>query len=103
MTETQVKLGEALRDLGIERVGHGSEAWVTAAVAIIEMLAETRTEFTTDDVWDFMAASPPEPRAMGAAMSRARSLGYCEANNRTVPSNRPECHRRPIRVWRSLR
>lgn len=60
--------------------------------------------FSTDDVWAFLgdgAESIGEPRAMGAAMRMAAEEGLIEATNEFRPSDRPACHRRPVRLWRA--
>lgn len=61
--------------------------------------------FSTDHVWDFLAArgtAPPrEPRVLGAMMRKAVSYGWCEPTHVHLPSVRPECHRRPVRQYKS--
>lgn len=80
---------------------HADGAWLVAAQAVVRHLAETRREFTTDDVWRSLA-STREPRALGAVMRWAAAAGLVENTHQTVPSTRPECHARPVAVWRSL-
>jgi len=98
--------GKLQRDKALERVERNAEeAWKESAREAVERLAAIRDEFTTDAVWtmvDRMGLKTHEPRAMGAIMRRAASEGICEATDRTRRSVRPECHCRPIRVWRSL-
>lgn len=92
----------AARDEAIERAGQGAgEEWMEEALRVIRTIAETRAEFTTDRVWSLLPDAPPEPRALGAAMMQARSRGWIERTDRTIPSTRPQCHRRPVRVWAS--
>jgi hypothetical protein len=57
--------------------------------------------FTTDDIWPFVPdhLQPKEPRAMGAAMVRARGRGLCQETNNFVPTRRPKSHKSPQRVW----
>ena len=98
-------LGEQLKLEAIERVeGNANTDWTRAALRIVTRLANSRFEFTTDAVWHFLELADTathEPRAMGAIMRKCGALGLIHATGRTVMSTRPECHRRPIRVWRS--
>lgn len=57
--------------------------------------------FTTDDIWPFVPdhLQPREPRAMGAAMVRARGRGLCKDTPNFVPTQRPKSHKSPQRVW----
>lgn len=94
-------------DAAIEQVDFNADpTWKKAADKAIRHVAVTRREFSTDDVWEVLyelAIEPPdEPRALGAAMRRAARDGFIVATDRVVRSARPECHTRPIRVWRSL-
>jgi hypothetical protein len=97
--------GRRLREIGIDAAAYGSEDWVHLTEAVIGALCRRVAAFTTDRVWFYLeelpAAHTGEPRAMGAAMRRAAGRGWCEATAEHVLSKRPECHRRPIRVWRS--
>lgn len=43
-----------------------------------------------------------EPRALGALMREAARAGDIEATDAWALSERVACHRRPLRVWRSL-
>ncbi len=93
------------RDAAIDRVEAAArEDWKEVALMVVEVVARDRELFTTDHVWAVMPGdvSTPEPRAMGAIMRRAAREGYVTATDRHVLSNRPLCHRRPVRVWRSL-
>ena len=76
------------------------------ALVTIVMLARRRERFTTDDVWKTIEGinpniSPREPRAMGAAMTKAHREGIIQPTAEYVQSTRPQNHARPIRVWRS--
>lgn len=106
MTLGQVKLfdaasGEVLRDAAVEQVGRYADPnWLMAArQAIVDQIPGAK--FTTDDLWELVGA-PREPRAMGAAMTAARKEGLISALDEHKLSVRPECHRRPLRVWRRL-
>jgi hypothetical protein len=98
-----VNEGVKLRDEALDAVHRAApEVWRRKAVTVVKRCALLFDEFTTDDVWEALEWAPPEPRALGAVMMRARLRGWCEPTDRTVQSYRRECHARPIRVWRSL-
>ena len=95
------------RDRAIARVDRNADPrWKIHARNAIEALCRLRREFTSDDVWDYVAAhqleTPDEPRALGAVLRSAGQAGLIAATDRYVNSERPECHARPIRVWRAL-
>ena len=95
------------RNQAIEQVEHNAEpTWKLHCEAAIRWLAKTRPEFTTDDVWELMHVRhnpmPHEPRAIGAMMTNAAKSGLISPTDRYTPSARPECHRRPVKVWKSL-
>ena len=103
-----VPAGIAARDKALAQVeANADPAWKIHARTAIEFLAKTRHEFTTDDVWQHLAdrhqEGPREPRALGAMMTTAARDGWIMPTDRYVPSARPDCHRRPIKVWRSCR
>jgi hypothetical protein len=72
----------------------------------VKHLARMRPEFTTDDVWEHLFQNdlpmPHEPRALGAVMVAAARARIIAPTDRYTPSARPECHRRPVKIWRSL-
>ena len=95
------------RDEAIER------GWKNAAVNFrghaleaIVALAESRDEFTTDDVWEYFdeneITTTHDGRALGGAMRYAAKLHLITPTDRFVSLDRVECHRRPVRVWRSF-
>jgi len=91
------------RDTAIERVERGSGEWQVDALAAIRAVAAAQPEVTTDDVWRALGRDPDvEGRAMGAAMRAAAKLGLVQRTDRTTKSLRVACHRRDLRVWRSL-
>lgn len=83
----------------------GLDQWLDAAVEAVKKLALSRPKITSDDVWALLQEQKPgashafDGRTMGAAFAIAAQRGYVYATDRTVPSRRPVCHRRPIRVW----
>ena len=96
----------AARDAAIDRLSERTSfAFKVGTLASIEAIALLRDEFTTDAVWALNAKSGvPEPhdnRAMAVPIKRAAEAGWITPTDRFVPSNRPEHHRGPIRVWRS--
>jgi hypothetical protein len=101
-------LAIALAEQAIERVGlNADQLWAIEALKIVEMLSIERHDFTTDDVWEWMNQLHPtmtthEPRAMGAIMRKASQSRLCVPTERYINSMRPECHRRPLRVWKGL-
>lgn len=99
--------GIEARDKALTAVEYNTDPeWQTPAEQAIAWLARSRETFTTDDVWQHLYQHghtfPHEPRAMGALMRNAARAGLITASDRVIPSQRPECHRRPVRVWRSL-
>lgn len=100
--DRDLSAGRAAADAAIEQVEeHADGAWLDEARQVVRRLAETHREFTTDDVWRSLP-STREPRALGAVMRWAATERIAENTHQTVPSTRPECHARPVAVWRSL-
>jgi len=104
MTQLDIFAARAARDEALTVVDAGAPAdWKAAALDAVRHLARMLPEFTTDDVWVRLRGNAPaEPRALGAVMQHARALGLIEPTDRIRTSARPECHARPVRVWRSL-
>jgi hypothetical protein len=93
--------GARRRDDAIEQVGRRRE--VSPLLDAVKRTAERRGEFTGDDVWTSMGDQVVvEPRALGPVMRRAQRLGWATPTDRYVLTERPEAHRRPVRVWRSM-
>lgn len=95
------------RDEAIARVDTNmDERWKQACRNAIMEIASIKAEFTTDDVWELMYQKnidqPHENRAMGAVIREIHKLGIIKPSDRYVNSLRPECHRRPVKVWLSL-
>ena len=89
----------AARDKAVEDARIGAYDWIDFAMAAIRSVAARGKPFTTDDVWELLGEHPAEPRAMGAAMTRARHEKLCKASQEWRLSSRVACHRRPLRVW----
>lgn len=95
--------GRALRDVAVARVERNADDdWKAEARRTIEQLARERSEFTSDAVWELGLSKPREARALGAIMRWAQNERLIEATERVDPTAQPNCHARPIRVWRSL-
>lgn len=77
--------------------------WEAAVLQTVKRCAEEMTRFTTDHVWACMEPGHEarDGRALGKLMRRAKSLGWIETTAEFEISSRPECHHRPVRVWRS--
>jgi hypothetical protein len=75
--------------------------WQHDAVVIIRAVCLKKEFFTTDDVWEAGLAPPPEPRALGAAMTWAASEGYCVRTPIHVQTQRRVRHGAPIAIWLS--
>ena len=102
-----VALGTALRDAAMAQVDAAAPPdWRSDAEQAVLYVARRRERFTTDAVWavldNWLVAQPPEPRALGPLMKSACSWGWCEPTPVWHLSVRPACHRRPVRVYRSL-
>ncbi len=100
-TGTQLR-NQALVDVAV----NADPDWWQHAVNIVQDIAATSFDFTTDDIWCELErqsiATPHEPRAIGAVVVAVKRLGLIAPTNRYRPSNRPECHARPIRVWQAV-
>ena len=95
--------GEARRDKAMGRVErHAPPEWNDAASRALWRVVQRCRDFTTDDVWAELVFedAPPEPRALGPVIRRAATGGFIAATGGYVKSVRPECHRRPVAVWR---
>ncbi len=94
--------GSAARDSAIAVAADADPDWIRRARTVIAELARTRPTVTADDVWAEIDQPVSDPRALGAVFTWAGDAGYLARTTMTVPSTRPEAHRRPIRVWQSL-
>ncbi|MCK9250668.1 MAG: hypothetical protein M0P31_17025 [Solirubrobacteraceae bacterium] len=108
MTSTDPLPGAVERDAAIDQAEANAPAeWSAQARRALWTLVRDHPGrlLTTDEVWSQLdwagAGPPPEPRALGAVMRAAWKAGVIEPTEDYRPSNRPDCHRRPVRVWRS--
>lgn len=94
-----------LRDEAVALVGEAADStWTQAAIAAAEKMVQTRSTFTTDDIWEELEGSgltTHERRAMGAIMLKLRRRGLVRHTDRTRKSSRPVNHYRPLTVWES--
>lgn len=101
----QQNLFEAIRqrDEAIARVEANADlGWANEARHAVKRCMLLGT-FTTDDVWASMHERyhTHERRALGAVMKRLQREGAIRPTGEWQASARPECHGRPIRVWRA--
>jgi hypothetical protein len=91
------------RDQAIDAAGKAADdAWRNAALQAVQDVAQSKAEFTADDVFERLASLPVqthEARAFGAVIRLAQRLEWCTATNRFVKSRRVSRHRAPIQVW----
>jgi hypothetical protein len=88
-----------------ERARHEAErdqAWLAAAIPVVDELAAHMPEITTDEVWSALTMPPREPRQLGALMRACRRRGLIEPTEEHRASKRPINNRRLLRVWRSI-
>lgn len=106
MEQLSLTDAESRRDDAIARAErHALQEWKDTTMQIIKVLAIAYPTFTTDDVWLELNRTPHvgthEPRALGSMMRAAYKLGWVAPTDQYVKSRRPECHARPVKVWRS--
>lgn len=98
--------GQMNLDAALERVeAHADAEWKQAALEAVRLCARQMPEFTTDQIWKVLDRTDygtHEPRAMGAIMRQAVGLGWVKPTNQYRTSDRPECHKRPVKVWDSM-
>ena len=97
-----------LKDEAIDAARRGADPnWYTTALRGVRILARRNQYLTSDDVWEWIRPLEIEtlrdPRAMGAVMRSSRIDEVIAPTNEFRISERPACHGRPIRIWKSLR
>lgn len=92
------------RDHAIDTVeANAHDEWLATADRIVRHLAAVGLPFTTDDVWsrlDARGVTTHEPRALGAVIRKAARRGLIATTGDYRKSVRPECHARPVAVWK---
>lgn len=88
----------------IQRVDKAAnELWKDTCLEAIKEACRRWETFTSEDVADILDETNThthEPRAMGAMMRKAQSLGYCTPTAEFVPSHRTTSNSYTKRVWR---
>ena len=91
--------GQTLRNEGIALVEENTDdAWNAEVDSVIETLASTGVNFTSDDVWANVSFLPHNNSSMGAAFIRASKSGLIKKVG-WAESRRPSAHSRALRVW----
>lgn len=99
-----MKTSKTITDNAIQQVEDNADAlWLWEAELAVEFVASRNRYFTSDDIWKILETSPREPRALGAVLRRAQASGVIEPTDTWTQSTRSIAHRRPLRVWKSLR
>jgi hypothetical protein len=97
MSDTQTQLA-------IDAAGaFANPYWYSQAETAVQKLIHRGAYFTTDDVWELLkdcGYTTPEPRALGAVIRQFAKDKYIIPTGSYRKSVRPECHRRPLAVWR---
>jgi len=96
---TYNEAGAAL-DSALTGLARKNREWCQAATRIVCDFSATVPDFISDDVWPLLAAigKPSDPRALGSAMTAAKSAGYIEKTGAYRLSKRR--HLSPQPVWR---
>lgn len=102
--QREIEEGERRRDEGMARADYYADLeWKTAAYQALVDVAYLTPFLTSDEVWDRIdGPETHEHRALGAIFRRAAEAGVIAPTDTYRPTARPEAHRRPVRVWRSL-
>jgi hypothetical protein len=101
-------VAEIVTDRAVAEVGrHAQDNWIADMLDAVRSCCAHMERFTTDDVWQAFhdlgySSATHETRAMGAVIRQAAKDGLCEATPDFGVSKRPEAHRCPKRIWRSL-
>lgn len=97
---------ERLKQQGMEAAYQYADLdWKQIASKALMQCAQTKPEFTTDDMWAIINETgvvTSENRAMGAIMQSASRAGMIKATGYFLPSKRVSKHKSPTRVWQSL-
>lgn len=96
----------ARTDEAVQRVDASHGILAARLDAAIVAVAGRLAEFTADDVWAHLGRIPDTKAAasaLGPAFRRAARDGVCvRVDGAFRESARPEAHRKPLPVWRSL-
>lgn len=82
---------------------NASEIWKAEVKSAIAWLTRSKTEFTSDDVWQVLyerkVTEPENPAAMGSMFRWAAKEGLITFSGRYVQSKKKSTHARDIKVW----
>lgn len=94
---------ETLKEEALDQVSRGPSAeWMGVLRDMVLLVSREMDEFTSDDVWRWLAELPPEPRVLGTVLSNLAKEGLVQQTGEYRKSKRPECHARPVAVWRAV-
>jgi glucuronate isomerase len=97
---SQASDDEPEKSIARAEAGAGTD-WMRDALNRVEEVARRQETLTADDIWSEIK-SPMEPKAMGAVMRRAVTLGIICGTDQYRKSDCKECHHRKKAVWKSL-
>ena len=103
MTQQTLELGERLRDEGIDRsINHADRVEFDWSKGAYQLVSTMSGSFTSEEVRQkadrIGFPSPPDARAWGGVMRRAKHNGLINFEG-YQPSINPQAHRRPTSVW----
>lgn len=105
---------QAGKDAGMASVAAAQDrrdpTWGARMLELLRVLATTRAEFISDDLWALVEETEPKlaagpdvkPKALGAVFLRAAREGLIQRTDRTQTSHYATRHLSPVPVWRSL-
>ena len=97
---------QLLTEQAVDSARRGADQdWWASATRGVRVVAKNNQYFTSDDVWYWLRplqVKTHDPRAMGAVMRLASRDRTIEPTSEFRSSSRPACHRRPVRIWKSL-
>jgi hypothetical protein len=94
--------GATARDEAINRLENRYPGFLGEAYRQLELLAASRETFTTDDLWPLLRDVPAEHRTIGAVILLGVKNGLITRTGETIPTQRPQAHRRWITVWKRI-
>lgn len=98
-------IAEKRKNEGMEAAYRGADTeWKRAATECLQRMIATQEFVTSEDVvleLNNRGIVTGENRAMGTIMRSFARAGLIEPAERFTVSRRPECHKSPVRVWRS--
>jgi len=90
--------GRRQRDEALAAMEDANPGFMVLAMAEIQKLPGG-TLFTTDELWKQLPRVP-EPRIMGAVMTKGEKLGLIrKVGNEHTPTRRIAAHARPVQIW----